>query len=94
MDEPHDDYAIGNADRIAVIRATNGIRPIEYDLKQVQDEGYARYNASLYGSGEDTRPTTYLWGRGCPSPSQNTFGHTWRERYRDGSSPTTCSACS
>lgn len=47
--EPHDDYAIGSADRIGVITATGSIRPIEYDLSQVQDEGFVRYNASLFG---------------------------------------------
>lgn len=46
---PHDDYAINSADCFGVITATGSIRPIRYDLKQVNEEGFIRYNASLHG---------------------------------------------
>lgn len=35
-------YAIGHADRIGLVVAT-GICTAEYDLKQAQDEGYAKF---------------------------------------------------
>lgn len=36
-------YAIGNADSFGVI-VTGAVWDVEYDLKQVQEEGYAKYD--------------------------------------------------
>lgn len=36
------EYAIGSADNIEVI-LDGGVEVVEYDLKQVQEQGYARY---------------------------------------------------
>lgn len=49
-DEDFDVYAIGHADSFGVV-TDSGVLTIEYDLKQVQDEGFARYRLDG-GSGE------------------------------------------